>query len=217
MDQKTWDSVDAYINDKIVHEDDALRQAVKDSESGGLPAISVTPAHGKMLHLFARIVGAKRILEIGTLGGYSGIWMARALPEGGTLTTLEIDQHHADVARKNFERAGVLDFVEIKVAPAIETLPTLEAPFDMTFIDADKQSTADYFSHAVRLSRPGSIIVIDNVVRGGSVADLGDDNEMAVGIRRFNDALPSYSNVTATTIQTVGAKGYDGFTLVIVK
>lgn len=216
MSNELWDSVDAYINEKIVHEDDALRQAVKDSESGGLPAISVTPAHGKMLHLFARMVGAKRILEIGTLGGYSGIWLARALPADGRLTTLEIDPHHAEVARANFDRASVLDRVEIKVGPAIETLPTLEAPFDLTFIDADKQSTADYFAHAVRLSRPGSVIVVDNVVRGGAVADPTSDNEMVLGIRRFNDALPSYKNVSATTVQTVGAKGYDGFTIAIV-
>jgi len=216
MDQATWDDVDAYIEQVCVSEDDALRAATAASKEHGLPAISLTPAHGKMLHLFARMVGAKRILEVGTLGGYSGIWLARALPGDGMLTTLEIDPHHAEVARTNFERAGVMGRIELRVGPAIETLPTLEGPFDLTFIDADKQSTADYFAHAVRLSRPGSVIVVDNVVRGGAVADPKSDNEMVLGIRRFNDTLPTYTNVSATTVQTVGAKGYDGFTLVIV-
>lgn len=216
MDQATWDAVDAYIEQVCVEEDDALHAATISSKEHGLPAISLTPAHGKMLHLFARMVGAKRILEVGTLGGYSGIWLARALPPDGRLTTLEIDPHHAEVARTNFERAGVMGRIELRVGPAIETLPTLEGPFDLTFIDADKQSTADYFVHAVRLSRPGSVIVVDNVVRGGAVADPKGDNEMVLGIRRFNDTLPTYTNVSATTVQTVGAKGYDGFTLAIV-
>jgi predicted O-methyltransferase YrrM len=201
----------------MVDEDDALRLAVVDSEKGGLPAISVTPAQGKMLQFFARMIGAKRILEIGTLGGYSGIWMARALPPGGRLTTLEINAHHAEVARRNFERAGVADHIDVIVAPAIETLPTLTGPFDLAFIDADKQSTADYFAHAVRLSRPGSVIVVDNVVREGGVIDADSTNEMVVGIRRFVASLPNYPNASATTIQTVGAKGYDGFTIALVQ
>jgi predicted O-methyltransferase YrrM len=216
MDQETWDAVDAYISATFVHEDEALRQASLDSDAAGLPSIAVTPAHGKMLHLFCRMVGARRVLEIGTLGGYSAIWMARALPSDGTLTSLEISGKHAAVARANIDRAGVGGRVEIVVAPAIETLARLEGPFDLVFIDADKQSTADYFSHAVRLSHVGTVIVVDNVVRKGGVVDAKSEDEMVRGIRRFNDSLPSYANVTATTVQTVGAKGYDGFTLAVV-
>ena len=216
MDQLTWDAVDAYIGEKAVHEDEALRLAAQDSEAAGLPSIAVTPAHGKMLHLFAKMVGARRILEIGTLGGYSAIWLARALPPDGKLVTLEMEPKHAEVAGRNIARAGVADRVEIVLGPAIESLPKLDGPFDLVFIDADKQSTADYFAHAVRLSRPGSVIVVDNVVRKGEVASATSDNEMVLGIRRFNDSLPGYPNVTATTVQTVGAKGYDGFTLAIV-
>ncbi len=217
MSQETWDAVDAYINASVVHEDDALRQAALDSEAAGLPSIAVTPAHGKMLHLFARMVAASRILEIGTLGGYSAIWLARALPPGGRLTTLEISEKHAAVAQSNLVRAGVSESVEIVVAPAIQTLSTLEGPFDFFFIDADKESTTDYFGHAVRLSRPGSVIVVDNVVRKGEVVEASSESAMVQGVRRFNDSLPGYLNVSATTVQTVGAKGYDGFTLAIVQ
>lgn len=216
MDQAVWDSVDAYINSVVVHEDDALRSASADTEAAGMPAISVTPAHGKMLHIFARMVGARRILEIGTLGGYSAIWMARTLPSDGRLVTLEISGKHAAVARANVDRAGVGDKVEIVVAPAIETLASLEPSFDLAFVDADKESTADYFAHCVRLVRPGGVIVVDNVVRKGEVVDAESENSMVQGVRRFNDSLGSYPNVSATTIQTVGAKGYDGFTLAFV-
>lgn len=216
MDQAVWDSVDAYINSVLVHEDEALRLATKDTEAAGMPAISVTPAHGMMLHLFARMVGARRVLEIGTLGGYSAIWMARALPVDGRLVTLEISEKHAAVARTNVDRAGVGGLVEIVVAPAISTLATLEPPFDMAFVDADKESTADYFAHCVRLVRPGGVIVVDNVVRKGEVVDATSENSMVQGVRRFNDSLGSYPNVVATTVQTVGAKGYDGFTLALV-
>lgn len=216
MDQTTFDAVDAYINKTLVHEDDALRQAVADSDAAGLPQIAVTPAHGKMLHLFAKMVGARQILEVGTLGGYSAIWLARALPPGGRLTTLEISEKHAAVAQANLVRAGVAECVEIVVAPAIQTLEVLQGPFDLVFIDADKPSTADYFAHAVRLSRPGTVIVVDNVVRKGGIVDAKSEDEMVRGIRRFNDSLPSYPRVTATSVQTVGAKGYDGFTLALV-
>jgi predicted O-methyltransferase YrrM len=216
MDQAVWDSVDAYINSVVVLEDDALRSAGVDAEAAGMPAISVTPAHGKMLHIFARMVGASRILEIGTLGGYSAIWMARALPADGRLVTLEISEKHAAVARANIDRAGVGGKVEIVVAPAIETLAGLEGPFDLAFVDADKESTADYFSLCVRLVRPGGVIVVDNVVRKGEVVDAESENSMVQGVRRFNDSLGSYPNVSATTVQTVGAKGYDGFTLAFV-
>jgi predicted O-methyltransferase YrrM len=217
MDQAVWDSVDAYINSVVVHEDDALRSASVDAEAAGMPAISVTPAHGKMLHIFARMVGASRILEIGTLGGYSAIWMARALPADGRLVTLEISEKHAMVARANVDRAGVGGKVEIVVAPAIETLAGLEGPFDLAFVDADKESTAHYFAHCVRLVRSGGVIVVDNVVRKGEVVDSESENSMVQGVRRFNDSLGSYPNVSATTVQTVGAKGYDGFTLAFVQ
>jgi predicted O-methyltransferase YrrM len=213
MDQATWDAVDELIGNVMVPEDEALHLAQRDSEAAGLPPISVTAAHGKMLHLFCRMVGARRVLEIGTLGGYSAIWMARALPDDGLLTSLEISQKHAEVARDNIERAGVAEKVQIIVAPAIETLNTLEGTFDLVFIDADKQSTADYFAHAVRLSHPGTVIVVDNVVRKGGIVDPKSDDEMVKGIKRFFDSLPSHPNVSATTVQTVGTKGYDGFTL----
>jgi predicted O-methyltransferase YrrM len=216
MDQHLWDAVDAYIGQTMVHEDDALRHATRDAEAAGMPAISVTPPHGKMLHLFCRMVGARRVLEIGTLGGYSAIWMARALPSDGRLVTLEISEKHAAVARANIARAGVGEKVEILVAPAIETLAGLQPPFDMAFIDADKEATADYFAHCVRLVRPGGVIVVDNVVRKGEVVDAQSENSMVQGVRRFNDSLGSYPNVSATTVQTVGAKGYDGFTLALV-
>ena len=216
MSQETWDAVDQYINATVVHQDEALILAIKDSDAAGMPAINVTAAHGKMLHMFARMVGAARILEIGTLGGYSAIWMARALAPGGKLTTLEISEKHAAVAQANIDRAGVADRVEIIVAPAIDSLKSLDGPFDLVFIDADKESTADYFAHAVRLSRPGSVIVVDNVVRAGEVVDANSDKPMVQGIRRFNDSLATYPNVSATTVQTVGAKGYDGFTIAIV-
>ncbi|MEX2243161.1 MAG: O-methyltransferase [Fimbriimonadaceae bacterium] len=215
MEQATWDAVDAYIGEKAVHEDDALRQAALDSEAAGLPSIAVTPAHGKMLHLFARMVGARRILEIGTLGGYSAIWLARALPPDGKLVTLEMEPKHAEVAGRNIARAGVADRVEIVLGPAIESLPKLEGPFDMAFIDADKQSTREYFEWAMKLVRPGGVIVVDNVVRGGKVAQ-GEADEMVAGIRRFFDALPGFPGARATAIQTVGGKGYDGFALVVV-
>lgn len=213
MDQATWDAVDALVGKVMVPEDEALQLAQRDSEAAGLPPISVTSAHGKMLHLFCRMVGARRVLEIGTLGGYSAIWMARALPDDGLLTSLEISQKHAEVARNNIARAGIGDKVEVIVAPAIETLQNLDGTFDLVFIDADKQSTADYFAQAVRLSHPGTVIIVDNVVRKGGIVDPKNDDEMVQGIKRFFDSLPSFPGVTATTVQTVGTKGYDGFTL----
>jgi predicted O-methyltransferase YrrM len=216
MSDKIWNDVDAYIEDRLVGEDEALSSAIRESAAAGLPAIAVSAAQGKLLHLLALSLGAKRILEIGTLGGYSAIWMARALPSGGKLVSLEIDPRNAEVASRNVARAGLSDRVEIVVGPAITRLPDLQGPFDFAFIDADKESNADYFDHAVRLSRPGGVIVVDNVVRNGAVIDAGG-NAMVQGVRRMMDAIHTDKRVTATAVQTVGAKGYDGFLMAVVK
>jgi predicted O-methyltransferase YrrM len=214
--EQLWTEVDDYIGAALLPPDDALTHALRASEEAGLPQIAVSAPQGKLLMLLARSVGARRILEVGTLGGYSAIWLARALPEDGRLVTLEIDPKHAEVARGNLAHAGLADRTEVRVGPAIETLPDLDGPFDLAFIDADKQSNADYFAHAVRLSRPGSLIVVDNVVRGGKVADAGNTEPAVLGVRRLNDVIAAEPRVSATTIQTVGSKGYDGFTLALV-
>ena len=214
-----WTAVDEYFEGLFVGEDKALQAALADSESAGLPAISVTASQGKLLHLLVKMSGAKTVLEVGTLGGYSTIWMARALPEGGRLTTIENEKKHAEVAAKNIERAGLSDKVEIISAAAIEALPTLtdRAPFDLFFIDADKESTAAYFAWAMKLSRPGSVIIVDNVVRDGEVIDAASEDAKVKGIRMFNEVLAADPRATATAIQTVGAKGYDGFAVVLVE
>lgn len=211
-----WSAVDAYITDTVVRHDDALQRAIEESDKAGLPAISVTAAQGKLLHLLARIRGAKSVLEIGTLGGYSTIWLGRAVAPNGRVTTLEIDPHHADVARKNIERAGLGGVVEIRVGRALDTMKTLAGPFDLFFIDADKPAIPDYFRGALELSRSGSIIVVDNVVRKGELANANSADENVRGVRRLHDLIASEKRVSATTIQTVGSKGYDGFTLALV-
>lgn len=216
MTDRIWNEVDAYIEDRLVGEDEALSAAIRESAAAGLPAIAVSAAQGKLLHLLALSIGARRILEIGTLGGYSAIWMARALPAGGKLVSLEIDPRNAEVAGRNIARAGLSDRVEILVGPAISRLPDLQGPFDLAFIDADKESNAAYFDHAVRLSRSGGVIVVDNVVRNGGVIDPGG-NSMVQGVRRMMDAIHSDKRVTATAVQTVGSKGYDGFLMAVVK
>jgi predicted O-methyltransferase YrrM len=216
MSDATWRDVDAYIEERLVGEDEALSAAIRESAAAGLPAIAVSAAHGKMLHLLALSIGARRILEVGTLGGYSAIWMARALPPGGELISLEIDPRNAEVARKNIERAGLENRVQVKLGPAIESLPNLAGPFDMAFIDADKESNAAYFDHAVRLSRSGGVIIVDNVVRSGGVIDI-NGNAMVQGVRRMMDAIQTDSRVSATAVQTVGVKGYDGFLMAVVK
>ena len=216
MTDAIWLAVDRYIEDRLVGEDEALSAAIRDSAAAGLPAISVSAAHGKLLHLIAMSIGAKRVLEVGTLGGYSAIWMARALPEGGELVSLEIDPRNADVARANIARAGLAERVTVRVGPAIETLPTLSGPFDLAFIDADKESNADYFDHAVRLSRPGGVIIVDNVVREGRVTDPAG-NAQVKGVRRMMDALSRDTRVSATAVQTVGVKGHDGFLMAVVR
>jgi len=220
MSQELWTSVDRYVSDVMVGHDPALEAALAASAEAGLPAIQVAPNQGKMLHLFARMMAANRILEIGTLGGYSTIWLARGLAPGGRLVTLEADPKHAAVAHANLERAGVADRVEIVVGQALDTLPGIEArgdgPYDLFFIDADKAGIPDYFRWSLRLSRPGSLIVVDNVVREGAVIDEKSTDSNVQGVRRFNQLVSTEPRVTATTIQTVGAKKYDGFAMVLV-
>jgi predicted O-methyltransferase YrrM len=216
MNQQTWDSVDTYFADLLIGQDPALDAALDASDAAGLPQIAVSPTQGKLLHLIARMRGARRILEIGTLGGYSTIWLARALPADGRLVTLEYAAKHADVARANLERAGVGDRVDVLVGPAMDTLPSVEGPFDLVFIDADKPNNPGYFAHALRLTRPGSVIIVDNVVRGGRVADGVSTDPAIVGTRALADLLAAEPTVEATMIQTVGAKGYDGFALALV-
>jgi predicted O-methyltransferase YrrM len=220
MTQDQWTAVDRYLCELLMPADAALEAALASSAAAGLPAINVTPCQGKLLHLLARIQGARTILEIGTLGGYSTIWLARALPPAGSLITLEVDPACASVARANLARAGVAHLAELRLGRALDILPQLAAegrgPFDFIFIDADKPSTPEYFAWALKLSRPGTAIVVDNVVRNGAVADPGSTDPGVLGIRRFNEQLAAESRVSATAIQTVGSKGYDGFALAVV-
>jgi len=213
---KLWEEVDRYISDTLVRPDEALEAALEASDAAGLPAINVSPAHGKLLWLLARLLDAKRILEIGTLGGYSAIWLARGLAPGGRLVTLEAVEKHAAVARKNLERARVAQAVDVRVGPALATLPKLEGPFDLSFIDADKQNNAEYFRWALKLSRPGSVIVVDNVVREGAVVDPRSRDAAVLGVRKLNELVAAEPRVAATAIQTVGVKGYDGFAVALV-
>src|SRR3984893_6510882 len=213
MTEPLWTAVDRYITDMLVPSDAALDGALEASSAAGLPAIQVTPSQGKLLCLLARLQGARKILEIGTLGGYSTIWLARALPAGGRLITLESDPRHADIARKNILRAGVGGLVEMRVGLARGVLPRVAAEgggaFDLTFIDADKKNIPAYFAFALKLSRRGSVIIVDNVVRDGRVIDALSSDPDILGIRRFNDMLAAEPRVSATAIQTVGAKGHD--------
>ncbi len=220
MTQRQWTEVDRYISDWLIPPDPALEAALEASDAAGLPAINVAPNQGKLLMLLAQIRGARTILEIGTLGGYSTIWLARALPLDGRLVTLEADTKHAEVARANIARAGLDGKVELRVGRALDTLPQLQAeglgPFDLVFIDADKQSSAEYFAWALRLSRRGSLIIADNVVREGRVLD-GESRDAGVrGVRRLYELFAREPRVSATAIQAVGAKGYDGFALALV-
>lgn len=219
MSKAQWTAVEQYISDMLVPSDPVLDRALEAREEAGLPAIDVTPNHGKLLHILARMVNARAILEIGTLAGYSTIWLARALAPGGRLVTLEIDPAHAEVARANIAHAGLADSVDLRLGRALDTLPTLGdegTPFDLVFIDADKESNADYFAWALKLSRPGSVIVVDNVVRDGAVADAASTDPLVLGVRRLNERIAAEPRVTATAIQTVGSKGYDGFTIAVV-
>lgn len=214
-----WQAVDDYIADKLLGADDALAAALANNEKQGLPPIDVSAAQGKMLHLLAQIAGARRILEIGTLGGYSTIWLARALPDDGRLVTLELEAHHARVARENLERAGVSDRVDIRIGSAADSLAAMATgePFDFVFIDADKQSNALYVAEAIRLGRSGTTIIVDNVVREGGVLEVDSDDDRIIGTRALFDMLSADPRLDATAVQTVGAKKWDGFVLARVR
>lgn len=220
MSQEQWTAVDHYLEDALGLSDAVLDAALATAKTAGLPEIAVTPAQGKLLWLLARSRGARRILEIGTLGGYSAIWLARALPPGGRLVTLELDPKHAAVAVANFARAGLAPLVDLRVGPALETLPKLAAegaaPFDLVFVDADKAAMPLYFEWALKLASPGALLVFDNVVREGGVLDDSGADPSVAGVRRLNEMLAAEPRVSATTIQTVGAKGWDGLAIAYV-
>jgi predicted O-methyltransferase YrrM len=216
MTEAVWTEVDKYFTDQLVAQDPVLEATLAASDAAGLPAINVAPNQGKLLYLMARMRGARRILEIGTLGGYSTIWLARALPADGQLISLEYNPKHAEVARANIASAGLADRVEIRVGPALESLPELTGPFDLAFIDADKENNPEYFRWALQLSTVGSLIIVDNVVRGGRVVNAADDNPAVAGTRRLIEALGAEPRVSATAIQTVGSKSYDGFAFALV-
>jgi len=218
--QDTWTAVDSYFGDLLLPRDERLEAALRANHEGGLPPIDVSRLQGKFLELLVRISGARRILEIGTLGGYSTLWLAQALPEDGRIVTLEFDPHHAEVARGNLLHAGVADRVDVRVGRGIDILPTLEgtpeAPFDLIFIDADKESYPEYLGWSLRLSRVGTVIVADNVVRQGKVIDPDSDDEKVQAVRRFTDLLAAEPRLSSTVLQTVGIKGYDGLAVAVV-
>ncbi len=215
---ETWARVDSFIVDHLVPTDPALEKALSTNAAAGLEPQDVAPNQGKLLHILARIAGARRILEIGTLGGYSTIWLARALPDDGSIVTVEADPTHAEVARSNIETAGLAGQAELRIGRAVDILPQLEGtpPFDLIFIDADKRTIPGYLDWAVKLSRLGTVIVVDNVVRNGAVADSDSDNPSVNGIRRFFEMVAENPRLTATALQTVGSKGWDGFAIAIV-
>jgi predicted O-methyltransferase YrrM len=218
--QKIWADVDRYLGDRLAPHDAALTRALDANHESGLPAIDVPPLLGKFLEVMIRIAGARRVLEIGTLGGYSTIWMARALPPDGRVITLELEPKHAEIARANLEAAGVLDRVEIRVGAALDSMRGLHAsgtrPFDLIFIDADKESLPEYLEWSLKLARPGTIIIADNVVRDGRVVNAEEDDAQVVGVRRFLEMTAREPRLSATAIPTVGARGYDGFAVSVV-
>ncbi|MDC0759217.1 O-methyltransferase [Brevibacillus sp. AG] len=220
MNREQWTAVDHYFTDKLLEADSVLDTVLQENAAAGLPAIDVAPNQGKFLHLLARIQGARSILEIGTLGGYSTIWLARALPADGRLITLEYDPKHAEVAQSNIARAGLDQIVEVKVGLALDSLIQLhkenQGPFDMIFIDADKKGNPDYFQWALKLSRKGTVIITDNVVRSGQVLDETSTDPNIVGVRQFTDMVAEEQRVSGTVVQTVGSKGYDGFAIMLV-
>lgn len=216
MSQETWTAVDEYLNRVIVKSDSALTGAVEASRDAGLPDIAVSAAQGKLLNLMARMMGARRILEIGTLGGYSAIWLARALAPEGRLVTLEFSAKHAQVALANLARAGLSNVVEVRVGPALDLLPSLSGSFDFFFIDADKEAYPEYFTACLRLSRPGSVLVFDNVVREGRIVDAETSSAYIRAMRQLYESIATESRVSATAIQTVGVKGHDGFCVAVV-
>lgn len=219
-DDPRWEAVDDLFATVLGANDPALDQTLRSVVAEGLPAISVSVVQGKLLHLLVRAVGARKVLEVGTLGGYSAIWMARALPPGGTLITCELDPHHAEVAQANFARAAVADRIELRLGPAADSLDALEkehaGPFDFVFIDADKPAYPEYLQRALRLSRPGTVIVADNVVRGGRVLEAASDDPAVVGTRTTLEQMGAEPLLEATAVQTVGQKGYDGFAFAVV-
>jgi predicted O-methyltransferase YrrM len=214
---ESWSVVDSYLNGVLLPPDPIAEATLAANAKAGLPAIDVSPTQGRLLQLLVRMSGARRVLEVGTLGGYSTMWIGRGLPEGGTIVTLEVNEAHARVARANLDRAGVGGLVDIRVGPALETLPTLTGQFDFVFLDADKRNNARYLEWALKLTHPGSVIVCDNVVRGGDVADPDVADADARGTREFLEALGSDPRLDATALQTVGIKGWDGFALAVVR
>ncbi len=219
MNLETWSAVEQYISCGLVRPDGVLTKVQEEAAAAGLPPISVSPNQGKFLYLLARMLRAKEILEIGTLAGYSTVWMARGLEPGGRLVTLEKDAHHASIAERNFEHAGLSDVIDLRLGNALDTLPLLakenRRQFDLVFIDADKQNNPGYFQWALALARPGSLIVVDNVVREGRVLDSASNDKSVQGVRRLNELMAAEPRVSATTLQTVGSKGYDGFTMAL--
>jgi predicted O-methyltransferase YrrM len=220
LSKELWTAVDEYICGQLVPSDPVLDHVVASSAAAGLPPIAVTPNLGKLLYLLAKIRGAQKILEIGTLAGYSTIWLARALPPGGRMITLEADPKHAEISQSNIAQAGLSQTVEVRLGSALDLLPKLEAeksgPFDLIFVDAEKRDNPDYFVWSLKLSKPGNILVFDNVVRDGAVIDPANTTPSVEGIRRFNELVAAEPRVTATAIQTVGSKGYDGFAIALV-
>jgi predicted O-methyltransferase YrrM len=218
MSEKTWSAVDSYVAERLLADADPVFEAIlRANAAGGLPAIDVSPAQGKFLHLLVKIAGARRILEVGTLGGYSTVWMASALPPDGRLVSLEYAPRHAEVARENIARAGLLERVEVRQGAALDLLPALEGPFDLVFIDADKPNNPGYLEWALKLSRPGTVIVLDNVVRDGRVTDASSGDRNVLGSRAAFDFFHDHPELDTTALQTVGLKGYDGFALALVK
>ena len=218
MDEKAWADVDSYIGAQLLADADPIFENVlRANAAGGLPAIDVSPAQGKFLNLLVRIAGAKSILEIGTLGGYSTIWMAKGLPAGGRLISLEFSEKHAAVAKDNLARAGLMDVAEIRVGPALDSLPKLKGPFDLIFIDADKPNNSNYLEWAVKLSHPGTVVILDNVVRDGKVVDAKSGDASVKGSRQAFELLKGHPRIDSTALQTVGLKGWDGFVLGVVK
>ncbi|MCA1022297.1 O-methyltransferase [Halobacillus litoralis] len=217
--RETWEKVDEYVIDRLVTEDGDMASINALNEREGLPSIGVSSTQGKMLYLYVKMKAARRVLEIGTLGGYSSIWMAKALPENGTLTTLEFSPKHAETAAVNMENAGVKDKISIHVGPALETLPALqnEDPFDFVFIDADKENNPHYIEHVLRLSKPGTTILVDNVIRNGEILEEASKSSSIQGIRQMFDLLHHHPRLESTAFQTVGNKGYDGFLLAVVQ
>ena len=216
MEMQLWTDVDQYTTGLLTPADSALEAALTASEAAGLPSISVSPSQGKLLMMLAKLAGAKRILEIGTLGGYSSIWLGRALPPGGRVITLEASAKHAEVARTNIARAGLSGVIEVRLGDAGQTIQQLDGTFDLIFIDADKKSIPHYLEWSLKLSRPGSLIIVDNVIRDGALIDPTSEDPNVRGARRMHEMIAAEPRLTATTIQTVGSKGYDGFTLALV-